>query len=105
MSTFDERQQAFEAKFAHDAELLFRAEARRNRLVGIWAGEMLGKKGDAMESYIRDVIKTDFQRAGDEVVLEKLAKDLEGMASREDIREKLDTCFATAKAQVIGETS
>lgn len=105
MSTFDDREHAFEAKFAHDAELLFRAEARRNRLVGIWAGEMLGKKGDAMESYIREVMKADFKHAGDEDVLDKLAEDLDGIASRDEIRQKLDSCMAAAKAQIMDETS
>lgn len=103
MSTFDDREHAFEAKFAHDAEMLFRAEARRNRLVGIWAGEMLGKKGDDMESYIRDVMKADFKEAGDEDVLAKLAEDLDGMATREEIRQKLDACMAAAKTQVVNE--
>lgn len=103
MSTFDDREHAFEAKFAHDAEMLFRAEARRNRLIGIWAGEMLGKKGDEMESYIRDVMKADFKHAGDEDVLEKLAADLDGIATQEEIRKKLDACMISAKGQIAAE--
>lgn len=102
-TTFDDREHAFEAKFAHDAEMLFRAEARRNRLVGIWAGEMLGKKGDDMEAFIRSVMKADFKVAGDEDVLDMLVQELDGMATREEIRAKLDACMAQAKTQVMNE--
>ena len=66
MTTFDERESAFENKFAHDEEMAFRAEARCNKLLGLWAAEMLGKSGDAAEAYAREVIKADFEEAGHE---------------------------------------
>lgn len=103
MSTFDDREHAFEAKFAHDAELMFRAEARRNRLIGTWAGEQLGKSGDDLDAYIRDVIKSDFQEAGDNDVLEKVAADLDGKATADEVRVKMDECMLAAKQQILAE--
>ena len=76
MTTFDERKNAFESKFAHDAEMQFKAEARRNKLVGLWAAELLGKSGDAAAAYALEVIKSDFEEAGHEDVVRKLAGDL-----------------------------
>ena len=76
MSTFDDRENAFENKFAHDAQMQFRAEARRNKLLGLWAAELMGKTGDAAEAYAREVINADFEEAGDEDVFRKVSGDL-----------------------------
>ncbi|NIY99450.1 DUF1476 domain-containing protein, partial [Salipiger sp. HF18] len=80
MTTFDEREKAFENKFAHDAEMSFRAEARCNKLLGLWAADLLGKSGTEADDYARDVIKADFAEAGHEDVVRKVADDLAGKA-------------------------
>ncbi len=74
MTTFDKRQDAFEAKFAHDEELRFKAEARRNKLLGLWAAEKLGKTGEDAEDYARSVVAADFEEAGEEDVFRKIRK-------------------------------
>lgn len=101
MTTFDDREHAFENKFIHDAELRFKAEARRNKLVGQWAAELLGKSGDAAEAYVKEVVAADFKEAGDEDVIAKLAADLAGKADEAAIREKMAECLAEAKRQVV----
>ncbi|MDR9426999.1 MAG: DUF1476 domain-containing protein [Salibaculum sp.] len=103
MSTFDDRENAFENKFAHDAEMQFKAEARRNRLVGLWAAELLGKTGDAAEAYAREVVKADFEEAGHEDVYRKLAGDLGAKADEATIRAKMAECLTQAKAQLATE--
>jgi len=103
MSTFDEREHAFEAKFAHDAEMQFKAEARRNKLLGLWAAELLGKSGDAAEAYAKEVIKADFEEPGDEDVYRKVAGDLGGKADEATIRAKMAETMAQAKAQLLDE--
>lgn len=105
MSTFDDRQNAFEAKFAHDSEMQFRAEARRNKLLGLWAAEKLGKSGDDAASYAAEVVKADFEEAGDEDVFRKLANDLGDKASEAEIRAEMTTKMAEAKAQLLAEAS
>ncbi|RUS59968.1 DUF1476 domain-containing protein [Pseudorhodobacter sp. E13] len=103
MSTFDDRERAFEAKFAHDAEMQFRAEARCNKLVGLWAAEMLGKSGQDAADYAMTVVAADFEEAGNEDVVRKLAADLEGKATADEIRAKLSATLAVAKAQLMSE--
>ncbi|MXY32711.1 MAG: DUF1476 domain-containing protein [Boseongicola sp. SB0664_bin_43] len=103
MSTFDEREDAFEAKFARDAEMQFKAEARRNKLLGLWAAELLGKTGDAASAYASEVVKADFEEPGDEDVLRKVAGDLGDLASREDIRSKMNELLVAAKTQLMEE--
>ncbi len=103
MSTFDDRVTAFEAKFAHDADMQFRAEARRNRLMGLWAAAIMGRTGDEAEAYAQEVIRADFEEAGDEDVVRKLAADLEGHATADEIRAKLVETLARAKAELIDE--
>ena len=76
MTTFDDRENAFESKFAHDAEMQFKAEARRNKLLGLWAAGLMGKSGDAADAYAKEVIKADFQEAGDDDVFRKVSGDL-----------------------------
>lgn len=103
MSTFEERQDAFEKKYAHDAQMQFKVEARRNKLLGLWAAELMDKTGDAAEAYAKEVIKSDFEEAGDEDVLRKVASDLGHKADEVTIRAKMNELMAEAKAQMMDE--
>ena len=103
MSTFEERQNAFENKFAHDAEMQFKAAARRNKLLGLWAAELMSKSGEAAEEYAKEVIKADFEEAGDDDVYRKLAGDLGDTADEATIREKMAELHAIAKEQIMNE--
>lgn len=103
MTTFDDRENAFENKFAHDAEMQFKAEARRNKLLGLWAAEKLGKTGDEADAYAKEVIKADFEEAGDEDVYRKVAGDLGDKATETEIRSKMVELLAQAKAQLMDE--
>ncbi|SEO13640.1 hypothetical protein SAMN04489859_103729 [Paracoccus alcaliphilus] len=104
MSTFDDRERAYEAKFAHDADLRFKAEARRNRLLGEWAAGLLGKEGEDIRSYAMTVVTADFQSPGDEDVFRKIADDLSGKSDEATIRAKMAELLDTARRQVIEET-
>ena len=104
MTTFDDRENAFENKYAHDAEMQFRAEARRNKLLGLWAAELLGKTGSDADDYAKEVVKSDFEEAGDDDVLRKVAGDLAGKASDDAIREKMTELMAVAKGQLLEES-
>lgn len=103
MTTFDDREHAFEAKYAHDSEMQFRAEARRNKLVGLWAAELMGKSGDAAAEYAMSVVSADFEEAGIEDVVRKVAADLAGKASAEAVRAKMTELLQVAKAQLMSE--
>ena len=103
MSTFEDRQNAFENKFAHDSEMQFKAEARRNKLLGLWAAELMGKSGDEADAYAKEVIKADFEEAGDEDVYRKVAGDLGDKASEDEIRTKMTELLGEAKAQLMEE--
>jgi hypothetical protein len=103
MTTFDDRETAFEAKFAHDSEMQFRAEARRNKLVGLWAAGLLGRSGDEAAAYAVEVVSADFEEAGDEDVVRKVAGDLAGLASADEVRAKLKEFLPLAKAQLMNE--
>ncbi|KZX92726.1 MAG: DUF1476 domain-containing protein [Sulfitobacter sp.] len=105
MSKFDDRANAFESKFAHDADMQFRAEARRNKLLGLWAAELLGKSGSDADDYAKEVVKSDFEEAGDEDVYRKVSGDLGGRADEATIRAKMQTLMAEAKAQLLSESS
>lgn len=101
MSSFDKRQEGFEKKFALDEEQKFKAEARRNKLLGLWAAEKLGKTGDDAAAYAKEVVAADFEEAGDADVLRKVLTDLEGKGvSEADVRKKMDELVATAVAQI-----
>lgn len=100
MNTFDDRERAFETKFAHDAEMQFKAVARRNKLIGLWAAGLLGKTGQAAEDYAFEVVKADFEEAGDDDVIRKLVRDLAGKADEAAIRAKLAECLVQAKASL-----
>ena len=103
MTTFDDREKGFETKFAHDAEMLFKAEARRNRLAGLWAAGLLGKSGAEADEYALSVVNADFEEAGSEDVVRKLAADLDGKATADEIRKKLSDLMHTAKSQLMSE--
>ena len=103
MTTFDDRERAYESKYAHDEEMQFRANARRNRLLGLWAAELLGKTGDAATAYATEVVKSDFQEAGDDDVLRKVAGDLAGKATAEEVRARMDALLVEAKRQLASE--
>lgn len=101
MTTFDDRENAFENKFAHDAEMQFKAEARRNKLLGLWVAELLGKSGDEAAAYAKEVVKADFEEAGDEDVFRKVAGDLGDKADENTIRSKMLELMAVAKDQIM----
>jgi hypothetical protein len=103
MPTFDDRERAFESKFAHDADMQFRAEARRNKLLGLWAADLLGKTGEDAAAYAMSVVQADFEEAGSEDVVRKVAADLAGHVSADDIRAKLADLLVQAKAQLMDE--
>ena len=103
MTTFDDREKAFESKYAHDAEMQFRAEARRNKLTGLWAAGLLGKSGDDAAEYAMSVVNADFEEAGIEDVVRKVAADLSGLSSPEAIRAKMTELLPVAKAQLMSE--
>ena len=93
MNTFDDRKKAFESKFANDAEMQFKVMAKRNKFVGLWAAELLGKSGDDAEVYAKEVIKSDMEEAGDEDVIRKVQGDLGGLTTDQEIRTKLSECY------------
>lgn len=103
MSTFDERESAFENKFAHDAEMAFKAQARANKLLGLWAADLLGKTGDDADAYAREVVKADFEEAGHEDVVRKVLGDLGDKATAEEIRAKAAEMLVKAKGQLVQE--
>jgi hypothetical protein len=103
MSSFDKREEGFEKKFALDEEQKFKAMARRNRLLGLWAAEKLGITGEAAAAYAKEVVAADFEEAGDGDVLRKVAGDLsaKGIAVTEaQVRVRMDELLAQAIMQV-----
>ena len=103
MTTFDKREEGFEKKFAHDEELRFKANARRNKLLGLWAAEKLGISGDAANAYAKDVVMADFEAGGDNDVLKKVLDDLtaKGIASSEqDVRRTMNELMEKAIAEI-----
>lgn len=106
MSGIDDRGDAFERKFAHDEGLRFKAEARRNKLLGLWAAELLGKSGDEAQEYAKEVIRADFEEAGDEDVFRKIRKDFDAAGveqSDHQIRRNMDELMAEAVEQIRNE--
>ena len=104
MSTFDDRENAFENKYAHDEEMKFKAANRANKLLGLWAAELLGKKGAEADAYAIEVVKADFEEAGHEDVVRKVAADLGDIADAATIRSKLADLTPLAKEQIMKET-
>jgi len=103
MTTFDKREEAFEKKYALDEEQRFKAEARRNKLLGLWVAEKLGKSGDTATAYAKEVIAAEFEGAGDADVVRKVTGDLSAKGisvSEQEIRAKMGELTAIAVAQV-----
>ncbi|MEM6464056.1 MAG: DUF1476 domain-containing protein [Pseudomonadota bacterium] len=106
MSGMDERSDAFENKFAHDEELRFKAEARRNKLLGLWAAELLGKDGEDAEAYAKEVVLADFEEAGDQDVFRKVRRDFDEAGvdqSDHQLRRTMDELMQTAQQQILSE--
>ena len=104
MTTFNDRERAYESKFAHDADLRFKAEARRNRLLGEWAAAKMGLTPEETDAYAKAVVQADFEEAGDEDVIRKLAGDLTAAnveISDAEIRAALNEKTAEARRQFI----
>tara|TARA_R110002020_G_scaffold35735_10_gene107760 strand:- start:2825 stop:3145 length:321 start_codon:yes stop_codon:yes gene_type:complete len=103
MSSMNDREKAFENKFAHDAELKFKAEARRNKLLGLWAAELLGKTGTDAEDYAKSVVMADLEEAGDEDVFRKVRADFDANGvnqSDHQIRRQMLELLAVAVDQI-----
>lgn len=108
MATFEDRDRAFENKFAHDNELQFKVMARRNKLLGLWTAAKLGKSGEEADAYAKEVVLADFEEAGDNDVLRKVAADLAaaGVSTNEaEIRRQMEALLDDAKKQIMQETS
>jgi hypothetical protein len=106
MSTFDKREKGFENKFAHDEELRFKATARRNKLLGLWAAELLGHEGDKAEDYAKEVVRADFEEPGDEDVFRKIRGDFDASnvdQSDHQIRRNMDELMHKAVEQIQNE--
>jgi hypothetical protein len=106
MSGFDDREKTFEKKFEKDQELQFKATARRNRLLGLWAAELMGLKGTAADAYAKDVVKADLEKPGEDDVIDKLMADFKakGIAQSEhQVRRKMDELLGVAKQQIMTE--
>jgi len=103
MTTFDKRKDAYESKFAHDEALRFKAEARRNKLLGLWAAGLLGKSGEEADSYAREVVRSDFEEPGDEDVFRKIRADFDAAGvdqSDHQLRRTMDDLMEEAIKQV-----
>ena len=103
MTTFDKREEGFEKKFALDEELRFKAVARRNKLLGLWAAEKLGKSGDEADVYAKSVVAADFEEAGDDDVFRKVRKDFDAAGvqqSDHQIRRTMDELMGAAVEQI-----
>ncbi|MBY6134576.1 DUF1476 domain-containing protein [Nocardioides marinus] len=103
MTLFDEREQAFEAKFVHDADMRFRIQARRDKLLGLWAADLLGKTGTEATSYAQSVVSADLEEAGHEDVVRKLSADLGSRVSEAQIRAKLLELLPQAQLEIMQE--
>ena len=100
MTTFNDRENAFENKYAHDEETKFKIAARANKLLGLWAADLLGKSGDDATAYALEVIKADFEEAGHEDVVRKVVADFNGEVSADEVRAKLAELTPTAVEQI-----
>jgi hypothetical protein len=103
MANFNDREKAFENKFVHDTEIQFKADAKRNKLLGLWAAELLGRSGDDATAYALEVVKSNFEEAGQEVVYRKISSDLGNKADEVTIRAKMSSLMDQAKSQLLTE--
>lgn len=107
MTTFDEREKGFEQKYKHDQELQFKVNARRNRLLGLWAAERMGLAGAEADDYAKQVVQADFERPGDADVMAKVSADLaaKGVAVTEaELRRQMEQLLAVAKQQIMKQS-
>lgn len=105
MTSFEKREKGYEAQFKNDQEFQFKATARRNKLLGLWAAEKLGLSGDAANVYAKEVVIADFEEPGDDDVVRKVAGDLEGKgAGAQDVRREMDRLMPIAAEQVAAES-
>jgi hypothetical protein len=103
MTTFDKREEGFEKQFAHDEDLKFKAMARRNKLLGLWAAQKMGLAGADADAYAKEVVMSDFEEAGDHDVFRKVRKDFDAkgvVQSDDQIRQTMDQLLAQAVAQI-----
>ncbi len=106
MTTFNEREKAFEDKYQHDQELQFKVEVRRNKLLGLWVAEMLGLAGADAEAYAKEVVAADFEEPGDADLVRKIQGDVQPKnvdLSEHRLRKKMDELVAVAKEQIMSE--
>ena len=106
MTTFNDREKSFEKKFQHDQELQFKVNARKNKLLGLWAAGLIGKAGVDAEAYAKDVVMADFEKPGDSDVIHKLMKDLAAAGKpmeEHSIRKQGERLLEEAKKQVTAE--
>ena len=106
MTTFDKREKTFEDKYKHDQELQFKVEVRRNKLLGLWAGELLGLSGADAEAYAKEVVSSDFEEPGDADLVGKVLEDFQAKGqemSEHRLRKKMDELTAVAKQQIMTE--
>lgn len=106
MTTFNEREKGFENKYKHDQETQFKITARRNKLLGLWAAEKMGVSGPAADTYAKEVVAADFEKPGDDDVVEKVVKDLgdKGLSvTAHDIRVEMERLLPVARDQVLKE--
>src|SRR5947209_16929367 len=103
MTSFDKREEGFEQQFAHDEELKFKANARRNKLLGLWAADKLGRSGAAADAYAKEVVAADFEEAGDHDVFRKIRRDFDANGvdvSDHQIRRTMDELMARAVLEI-----
>ena len=106
MPTFDDRQKSFEKKFERDQDLQFKVNARRNKLLGLWAAGVMGKSGTDAEGYAKEVVLADFEKPGDDDVIQKLVKDLAAAGKptgEQAIRKQAELLMAQAKTQLMAD--
>jgi hypothetical protein len=103
MATMNDREKALENKFAHDAEMQFKADARRNKLLGLWAAALMGRSGDSATAYALLVVKSSFEKEGHEAVYRKVSSDLGNKADEATIRAKMSNLMGEAKSQIMTE--
>lgn len=110
MASFDKREKGFESKFALDQELTFKANARRAKLVGLWAADLMGLSGDRADEYAKSLVVADFEEVGDEDVFRKLRKDLDTAGAGDNIsdhqiRREMEEKLAVAREQIMEQKS
>lgn len=106
MASFGDREKSFEEKFKHDKELQFKVTARRNKLLGLWAAEQMGISGAEAEVYAKDVVMSDFEKPGDDDVVQKVLRDLHarGIEMQEPrLRKEMTSLLDTARRQIMAD--